>query len=152
LKLILIVMFISETKIRVRYAETDQMDVVYHGNYAAYFEEARAESIRQLEFTYKDMEAIGVVMPVVELHITFLRPAHYDDLLTIKTILKEMPRNHKIEFQQEVYNEKGKLLTVGKITLCFVNIQQMEKTTMPRQLQEKLAPYFQETPGLTREK
>jgi acyl-CoA thioester hydrolase len=135
-------LFISETKIRVRYAETDQMDVVYHGNYAAYFEVARAESIRELGFTYKDMEALGVIMPVIEWHAKFLRPAHYDDLLTIKTILKELPSDHKIQFHQEVYNEEDKLLTVGKVSLYFMKAKTMEKTTMPDVLLEKLRPYF----------
>ena len=78
-------MFTSETQVHVRYGETDQMQVVYHGNYAQYFEVARAESIRQLGFTYSDMEAMGVIMPIIELHTKFLRPAHYDELLTIKT-------------------------------------------------------------------
>ena len=81
-------MYTSSTQIRVRYAETDQMNVVYHGNYAQYFEVGRAESIRQLGFTYKELEAMGVIMPIVELQTKFLRPAHYDDLLTIKTTLK----------------------------------------------------------------
>ncbi|HLX93723.1 MAG TPA: thioesterase family protein [Puia sp.] len=135
-------MFIHETKVRVRYAETDQMNVVYHGNYAQYFEVARAESIRQLGFTYKDMEAMGVVMPVVDLHIRFLRPAHYDDLLTVKTILRELPAGHRVEFQHEVFNEAGKLLTTGKVILYFMNINKMEKTAMPVELRSKLAPYF----------
>jgi acyl-CoA thioester hydrolase len=137
-------MFILETKVRVRYGETDQMGVVYHGNYAEYFEVARTESIRQLGLTYKEMEAMGIVMPVVELHIKFLRPAHYDDLLNVKTILKELPANHRIEFHQEVYNEEGKLLTTGKVVLYFMNIKTMQKTTMPKQLEEKLAQYFSE--------
>jgi acyl-CoA thioester hydrolase len=135
-------MFISETKVRVRYGETDQMGVVYHGNYAEYFEVARTESIRQLGLTYKEMEAIGIVMPVVELHIKFLRPANYDDLLNVKTILKELPADHRIEFHQEVYNEEGKLLTTGKVVLYFMNIKTMEKTRMPKQLEEKLNLYF----------
>ena len=135
-------MFEAITKIRVRYAETDQMDVVYHGNYAQYFEAARAEAIRDLGFTYKDMEAMGVIMPIVELHVKYLRPAHYDDLLTIKTILKELPTDHRIEFHQEVYNEKEKLLTVGKVVLYFIKSETMEKTTMPEQLHNKLVAYF----------
>jgi acyl-CoA thioester hydrolase len=135
-------MFISETKVRVRYGETDQMGVVYHGNYAEYFEVARTETIRQLGLTYKEMEAMEIVMPVVELHIKFLRPAHYDDLLNVKTILKELPANHRIEFHQEVYNEEGKLLTTGKVVLYFMNIKTMEKMTMPKQLEEKLMSYF----------
>jgi acyl-CoA thioester hydrolase len=135
-------MFISETQIRVRYAETDQMSVVYHGNYAQYFETARTESIRQLGFTYKDMEAMGIIMPVVELHTKFLRPAHYDELLTVKVILKELPSGHRIEFYQEVYNEKNVLLTVGRIVLYFMDAKTMKKTTMPQQLYEKIEEYF----------
>jgi acyl-CoA thioester hydrolase len=135
-------MFISETQIRVRYAETDQMNVVYYGNYAQYFEVGRAESIRQLGFTYKDMEAMGVIMPVVEMHCKYLRTAHYDDLLTIKTTLKELPTDHKIEFHVEVFNENKKLLTVGRVVLYFVTATGMQKTTMPAQLYDKLKPYF----------
>jgi acyl-CoA thioester hydrolase len=135
-------MFISENKIRVRYAETDQMNVVYHGNYAQYFEVARAESIRQLGLTYKDIEAMGIVMPVVELHTKFLRPAHYDDLLTVKTILKELPPDHRIEFYQEVYNEEEKLLATGKVVLYFMDLKKMEKTKMPEELRKKLESYF----------
>lgn len=137
-------MFVSETQIRVRYAETDQMDVVYHGNYAQYFEVGRGDSIRQLGFTYKSMEAAGVIMPIVEMHCKFLRPAHYDDLLTVKTILKELPDNHRIEFLQEVYNEEGKLLTTGKVVLYFLDAHTKMKTTMPAALQEKLKPFFAE--------
>ena len=135
-------MFESTTNIRVRYAETDHMDVVYHGNYAQFFEVGRAESIRSLGFTYKDMEKLGVIMPLVELHVKFLRPAHYDDLLTIKTILKELPVDHRIEFHQEVYNERGKLLTVGRVVLYFFNSKTKEKTIMPSQLFNSLQPYF----------
>jgi len=136
-------MFISETNIRVRYAETDQMNVVYHGNFAQYFEVARAEAIRALGFTYKDMEALGVIMPVVELHVKFIRPAHYDDLLLVKTILRELPTDHRIDFQQEVYNESGKLLATGKVVLYFMHAQTMKKTTMPEELLQKLNAYFQ---------
>jgi acyl-CoA thioester hydrolase len=135
-------MYTSETKIRVRYAETDQMNVVYHGNYAQFFEVGRVESIRQLGLSYKDVEAMGVIMPVIEWTAKFLRPAHYDDLLTVRTILKEWPVGHRIEFNQEVYNEEGKLLTVGKVLLYFLKAATMEKTTMPEHMEEKLAPYF----------
>ncbi|MBC6489992.1 acyl-CoA thioesterase [Flavihumibacter stibioxidans] len=135
-------MYVSETQVRVRYAETDQMNVVYHGNYAQYFEVARAESIRHLGFTYKDMEAMGIIMPLVELHTKFLRPAHYDDLLTIRTTLKELPVDHRIEFHYEVYNESGKLLTIGRTVLYFIKAGTKEKTTMPPALSDKLAGYF----------
>ncbi len=135
-------MFESATQVRVRYAETDQMDVVYHGNYAQYFEVARAEAIRKLGFTYKHMETLGTYMPITELHCKYLRPAHYDDLLTIKVILKQLPTGHRIEFDHEVFNEAGSLLTVGKVVLYFINSTTKEKTTMPKELHDKLAPFF----------
>jgi acyl-CoA thioester hydrolase len=137
-------MYQHEMQIRVRYAETDQMNIVYHGNYAQYFEVARAESIRHMGFTYNDMEKMGIVMPVVELTTKFLRPAHYDELLTIRTTLKELPPAHRIEFHYEVYNESGKLLTIGKVMLYFINAATREKSAMPEQLKLKLAPYFRD--------
>ena len=137
-------MYTSETQIRVRYAETDQMNVVYHGNYAQYFEVGRVESIRQLGLSYKDMEAMGVIMPVIEWTAKFLRPAHYDDLLTVRTTLNELPSNHRIEFIQEVFNAQGKLLTTGKVLLYFLKAATMEKTTMPPYLFDKLSPFFKE--------
>jgi acyl-CoA thioester hydrolase len=135
-------MYTSEMQIRVRYAETDQMNVVYHGNYAQYFEVGRVESLRRLGLTYKEVEATGVIMPVIEWTAKFLRPARYDDLLTIKTTLKEMPVDHRVEFHQEVYNEDGKLLTIGKALLYLLRSANMEKTNMPDEMKTKLAPYF----------
>jgi acyl-CoA thioester hydrolase len=140
-------MFVAKTKIRVRYAETDQMNVVYHGNYAQYFEVARSEAIRELGFTYKEMESMGIIMPIVELHVKYLRPAHYDDLLTIHTILKELPDHHKIEFFHEVYNETGKLLTNGRVVLFFMNAQKMTRANIPGPLKEKLLQYFVPSEG-----
>lgn len=140
-------MYTSETKIRVRYAETDQMNVVYHGNYAQYFEVGRVESIRQLGITYKDVEASGVIMPVIEWTAKFVRPAHYDDLLTVRTILRQWPVDHRVEFQQEVYNEQGKLLTTGKVLLYFLKAGSMEKTVMPAEMEKKLKPYFDAQQG-----
>lgn len=135
-------MYESITQIRVRYAETDQMNVVYYGNYAQYFEVGRVESIRQLGYTYKDMEHSGVIMPVVEMHVRYLRPATYDDLLTVKTTLREMPIDHRIEFFQEVFNEAGKLLCAGTVKLYFLNGADRSKTTIPEDMKEKLAPFF----------
>jgi acyl-CoA thioester hydrolase len=119
------------------------MNVVYHGNYAQYFEVARAEAIRKLGFTYKTMETLGTYMPITELHCKYLRPAHYDDLLTVKVILKEMPQGHKISFDHEVYNEAGSLLTIGKVVLYFINAATREKTDMPEELRVKLKPFFE---------
>jgi acyl-CoA thioester hydrolase len=135
-------MFISETTVRVRYAETDQMGVVYHSNFFLYYEVSRAESIRDLGFTYADMEKMGVIMPVVEVHSKFLRPARYDDLLTIKTFLKELPTHHNVEFHHEVYNEKRELLATANIVLYFMEAKTMKRTTMPQELLKKIQPYF----------
>jgi acyl-CoA thioester hydrolase len=122
--------------------ETDQMGVVYHSNYFPYFESARAESIRNLGFTYADMEKMGIIMPVVDIHCRYLRPAKYDDLLTIKTILKELPVHHKIEFFHEVFNQKDELLVTAKLILYFMETATMKRTAMPEQLLNKLQPYF----------
>ena len=135
-------MFISEVQVRVRYAETDQMGVVYHSNFFLYYEVSRAESIRQLGFTYADMEKMGIIMPVIEVQSRFIKPALYDDLLTVKTILKELPVHHKIEFHHEVYNDKKELLATGKVILYFMEAGTMKRTVMPERLMEKLQSYF----------
>ena len=85
---------------------------------------------------------MGVIMPVVELHIKYLRPAHYDDLLTIKTSLRELTTDHRIEFYQEVFNENKKLLTSGRVVLYFLKASTRERTMMPEELRKKLEPYF----------
>ncbi len=135
-------MYEFNTAVRVRYAETDQMNIVYYGNYAQYFEVGRAEWIRSLGYTYKKMEEIGIRMPVVKMEVRFLRPAQYDELISIKTILKELPTAHEIVFHHEVYNEKDKLLTTGKVTLYFISVATGKRTSMPPDLLESLTPYF----------
>ncbi len=134
-------MFTSTTTLRVRYAETDQMGVVYYGNYAQYFEVGRVESIRELGFSYKEMEEAGLIMPVVELHIKYLRPAKYDDLITIKSQIRELPTSHKITFHQEVYNESGDLLVSGFVSLYFMDAN-MKRTTMPDNLMQVLKVHY----------
>jgi acyl-CoA thioester hydrolase len=135
-------MYTTAFQIRVRYAETDQMNVVYHANYATYFEVARTESIRKLGFTYREMEAMGIEMPVTEITMTYLRPARYDDLLTVETVLRELPDNHVISFHQEIFNEKKKLITSGKVTLFFLDRVTKKRTVMPEILRDKLKAYF----------
>jgi acyl-CoA thioester hydrolase len=135
-------MYEHSTSVRVRYAETDQMDIVYYGNYAQYFEVGRVELIRALGFSYKRMEEMGVHMPVVHMDVRYLRPAHYDDLITIKTMLKELPDGHEIVFHQEVYNETNKLLTTGTVTLYFINSQTNKRAGLPDELKHALAPFF----------
>lgn len=135
-------MYEFNTNIRVRYAEADPMNVVYYGNYAQYFEVARVESLRNLGISYKTIEEMGIMLPVVELNIKYLRPAKYDDLLTIKSVIKELPIDHRIQFDQEVYNEAGKLLTIGVVKLYFMDQTFSKRAEMPPLLREKLSPYF----------
>ncbi|MEN9570728.1 MAG: hypothetical protein RL172_1959 [Bacteroidota bacterium] len=135
-------MFSSENQIRIHYALTDQMGVVYHGHYAQFYEIGRAEWLRALNYSYKDVEAMGVIMPVVDIHSRFLRPARYEDLITVKTILKEFPAHHKIIFHHEIYNDRQELLNTGVVTLYFVDAATMKRCDMPAILKEKLAAYF----------
>jgi acyl-CoA thioester hydrolase len=135
-------MFRHETTIRVRYAETDQMNVVYYGNYAQYFEVGRVEAIRSLGMSYKSLEEKGVLLPVVELNIRYLRSAHYDDLLTIRSEVRELPSDHRITFYQEVFNEEGKLLTTGTVLLYFLDAGTRKRVTIPGELKERLTPFF----------
>ena len=135
-------MFTTETQIRIHYALTDQMRVVYHGHYAQFYEIARTEAIRQLGYTYKDIEAMGIIMPVIDIHSRFLRPAKYDDLITVKTILKELPNHHKIVFHHEIYNEADELLNTGDVTLYFMEANGMKRCDMPDKLKEVLKHYF----------
>ena len=135
-------MFIAETKIRVHYALTDQMGVVYHGRYAEFFEIGRTDSLRQLGFTYKDIEKSGIITPIVEMNMRFLQPARYDDLLTVKTILNTLPADHRIVFDGEIFNEKGDKLCVSQITLYYVNAKDMSRAQMPEHWRDALLPYF----------
>lgn len=135
-------MFIAETKIRVRYGETDQMGYLYYGNYALYYEVGRAEAIRQLGFTYRELEEMGIMMPVAELNVQYYRPALYDDLITVKTLLKELPTGPKIQFHSELYNEAGVFLNKGVTTLVFFDPKEKKKVNMPPVLYDRLEPFF----------
>ncbi|GAB2608082.1 acyl-CoA thioesterase [Belliella aquatica] len=135
-------MFQAETQIRVRYAETDQMGYVYYGNYAMYFEVARVEALRSIEFSYKKMEEEGVMMPVLEQTTKYLRPGKYDELLTIKTSIKEMP-GIRIAFEYEVFNEGEELITTGKTILTFLKKDTHKPSRPPQYLLDLLKPYFE---------
>jgi acyl-CoA thioester hydrolase len=134
-------MFISETNLRVRYAETDRMGYAYYGNYATYFEVARVESLRQMGMTYKEMEDEGIILPVLEYYIKYIKPAYYDDLLTIKTVIKEMP-GARIYFEYETFNEKKTLLNVANTTLVFINKQTLKPCAAPPYFISHMEKYF----------
>lgn len=135
-------MYEATTQVRVRYGETDQMGYLYYGYYALYYEVGRAEAIRQLGFTYRELEEMGIMMPVVELNAKYFRPALYDDLVTVKTILKELPDGPKIQFHSELYNEQQQLLNKGVTTLVFYDPDAKQKVNMPDALLDRLRPYF----------
>ena len=126
-------MITSQTKIRVRYAETDKMGYVYYGDYAQYFEVGRVEALRELGWSYRAIEENGIMLPVMEFTVRYLKPAFYDDLITIHTYIKERP-TARIKFYHELFNEKGVKLTTAEVTLVFINM----KTGKPCSAPEKL--------------
>lgn len=134
-------MFCHEVKLRVRYAETDQMQYVYYGNYAIYYEVARVECLRALGISYKRLEDDGVMLPVLEQYTKYIAPAHYDDLLTIRVSVKEMPQT-RISFEYEIFNEAGRLLNIGKTTLVFVNKHSQKPIRCPKDLAVLFKPHF----------
>jgi acyl-CoA thioester hydrolase len=134
-------MYSFKTKLRVRYGETDQMSFVYYGVYAQYYEVGRVELLRSLGVSYKEIEAMGFALPVVNLNINYKKPALYDDELTIKTTIKAMP-SAKIVFNYETFNENGDLLNTGEVVLVFVNKETGKPCFAPeiimKKIQEKL--------------
>lgn len=134
-------MFQFTCQYRVRYADIDQMGYVYYGNYAKLYEIGRVEALRFLGMTYKEMEASGVMMPVYENKSRFMQPAKYDDLLSIKVIIKELPK-FRMVFQYEIQNEENILLHTGETTLVFVNMADSKLTLAPQEMLDRLRPFF----------
>jgi acyl-CoA thioester hydrolase len=132
-----------EVQVRVRYAETDKMGYVYYGNYATYFEVARVETFRHWGFSYRELEESGIMMPVLEYKSKFIKPAKYDDLLTIKLFIKNKP-SARIVFEYEVFNEEKILLCLAETTLVFVSQQTGKPCFPPVNFDELISPYFHE--------
>ncbi|MEH6747068.1 MAG: thioesterase family protein [Maribacter arcticus] len=127
----------NEISFRIRYSETDQMGIVYHGNYAQYLELARVEWLRLLGISYKTMEEGGIMLPVISLSINYIKPALYDDLITVKVILKKKPAV-RIEFDYEITNEAGDLLATANTVLVFMDMKRKRPTKCPQFLLDKL--------------
>lgn len=130
-------MKIDEIQIRVRYGETDQMGVVYHGNYALYLEEGRTEWLRKFGFSYKSMEEKGIMLPVVSLSINYKKSASYDEVINVKTQLKKTP-TVKIEFEYEITNKKGEILTTAETVLVFIDSKTNKPIKAPQYLLDAL--------------
>jgi acyl-CoA thioester hydrolase len=136
-------MFVHETKIRVRYGETDQMGYMYYGNYAEWYEVARVEMLRSLGMTYSSMEGSGIIMPVLELRCKYIKPALYDQEITVRVIMDKMPAT-RIHFRYELYNEAQELINLGETTLVFVDTARKRPCPPPADFLTKLKRRFKE--------
>ena len=135
---------VSETTVRVRYAETDQMGVVYHANYLVWFEVGRVEFLRQLGFSYKEMEQQdGCCIAVVDARCRYKAPARYDDEIIIRTHLKNV-RESLVHFGYELFRSSdGLLLAEGETTHVVID-REMKKTAIP----EKYRAAFKDAIGV----
>lgn len=131
-------MFEHEISLRVRYGETDQMGVVYHGNYPQFLELGRVEWLRRLGISYKDMEENGCFLPVISLRIQYKKPAVYDDQITVVTRLKKIP-TVRIEFEYEIRSETGEILATAETDLAFMDSRTWRPIRCPSYLLEKLS-------------
>ena len=134
-------MYSAETTVRVRYSETDQMQYVYYGNYATYYEVGRVEMLRQLGMSYRSLEESGIMMPVLETHSYYHQPAKYDDLLTIKITIPQLPLV-KIKFEYEIFREDGQKIHSGDTTLAFIDMKSGKPRKAPEKMREILAPFY----------
>ncbi|MCA0350218.1 MAG: acyl-CoA thioesterase [Bacteroidetes bacterium] len=124
-----------QVQLRVRYSETDQMGVVYHGSYVPYFEIGRVEWLRNKGVSYKELEESGVALPIVSMTLNYKKPARYDDLLTVITKFKSQS-SVKIEFDCEIRNENNELLTTAHFILVFVDIKLGKAIAPPKAIFE----------------
>jgi acyl-CoA thioester hydrolase len=127
-------------KLRVRYAETDQMGVVHHGNYPTFLEEARTAWLRNMGISYKKMEESGIGLPITSVSVNYKKSALYDDVLTIKTTLSKIP-NVRLEFDYEIYNQAQELLATAKTELVFINMISKRPTKAPDYFLEALEKF-----------
>lgn len=134
-------MYVNLTSSRVRYAETDQMGYVYYGNYPQFFEIGRVEALRALGISYKKMEEEGIMLPVLKLEVKYIAAAKYDQILEIKTEIRETPST-RITFHHEIRNEKGELLTIGMVQLVFVKIADKKPCKAPDYILKALGEFI----------
>jgi acyl-CoA thioester hydrolase len=132
--------FSNQTKLRVRYGETDQMGYCYYGNYAQYFEVGRVEAMRSVGMSYREMEERGIMLPVSDFNVKYFAPARYDDELTITTYIKEV-KGARLLFDYEIHNEKGEQVAKAHTTLVFVSVSNMRPTKAPDDFIELLKNY-----------
>jgi len=134
-------MFTCDITLRIRYGETDQMGYVYYGRYAEFYEIGRTELMRKLGFSYKELEAGGVLLPVVSMSVKYVRPAVYDEQITIRTTLRKMP-TARITFHNEIFNQAGDLLNEAECHLVFTDAITRRPTRPPQNMLLALQPFF----------
>ncbi len=134
-------MYSNSVEIRVRYGETDKMGYLYYGNYAQYYEVGRVEAIRSLGLSYKELEDRGIMMPVLDMQSTFVKPAYYDDVLKVTTTITELPKVRAF-FSYEITNANNDIINYGKTTLIFFDWERRKPCRAPEELVEKLSPFF----------
>lgn len=134
-------MYTDSTRIRVRYSETDKMGFVYNGNYATYYEIARTEMMRSLGMNYAAMEEMGIMLPLLDLNCKFIKPAFYDQELTIKTTVRDLP-GIRMTFHYEIFNEEEALINIGSTTLVFFDMATKKPCHPPQYFMERIAQYF----------
>jgi len=135
-------MYQFDYKKRVRYSETDKMGYLYYGNYASLYEIGRVETIRSLGIAYQELEDVhGIMLPVLSMNSRFKMPAKYDEELTIRTTLKEMP-SKMITFHHDILNSKGQSINEAVVKLFFIDIASNKRISVPIFIEEKLKAYF----------
>jgi len=136
------IMFEHQIKFRVLYSDTDKMGYMYYGQYAKYLEMGRVEALRSLELSYKSMEDSGVMMPVLDLKLKYIKPLFYDDEITLVTKVCKMP-GARIYFEYELLNPKGEVATVAETTLVFVDCTTGKHCLIPDNFKSKIKKYFE---------
>lgn len=126
-----------EHKLRVEYHHTDQMGIVHHSNYIKFFEAARTEWLRAVGMTYAEMERRGVMMPIVDVHIKYRQPAYYDEVLSVRVFVDELPMARMI-FRYEIRGEDGRDVASGTTTLGFIDSVTRRPQRAPEWLMEVL--------------
>lgn len=134
-------MFTCDITLRIRYGETDQMGYVYYGRYAEFFEIGRTELMRRLGFAYKELESRGILLPVSGMSVKYIRPAVYDELITIRTTLRKLP-TARVTFHTEIFNQAGDLLNEAECHLVFTDVKTRRPTRPPQDMMNALQPFF----------
>ena len=135
-------MVVSTCKIRIRYAETDQMGYCYYGNYSAFLEMGRVEALRDLGIRYRDLEKNGIMLPVSTLEINYRIPLRYDEIITVETTIFDFPKGTRIKFDNKIFNEKGDLASTAKVVLVFASVKTGKPVSVPPEISTILKPHF----------